>query len=337
MHFPPECDLAFARQDALNKHMRTAHDIDLMRSIDPAARAIPVGSTINDSINSNSINNSSSRGALGTTSVVTNGGAASNGHAATNGKAAAGSAQSNKLKIIIKTPHSHAAGLIDSFDFNGASEEDVYLYVNMAGTETTTLTKEQGFDAYELAMPTKSLYGLCWSKLRWAEEESETLRKECEAWEETYYKSWLEQQVLLDQVVQSEKDWYERRKAVLASLAAIEEKHAAEAAAKGVADDEDEDEDEDEENDNDEDEDEDAGGASRANVRRRVKEEDESGAEDDNENADGDAEEEDDEDDDVPSIALDPDATQDDMSLADATSFSVAGSSLRHEVTVNGD
>ncbi|CAK7228371.1 hypothetical protein SBRCBS47491_006881 [Sporothrix bragantina] len=306
----PECDLAFARQDALNKHMRTSHEIDMMRYYEAGQRRVPIGARTGasgSSINSSAVNGSGAASAHVTTA---------------NGK----SGGPSKLKIIIKTPQSHAAGHDDSVDSSaqngaggsgGGGSDDTSLYHYAApGSETTVLDKDQGFTSHELELSPKELYGVCRLQLQWAEDESEELRNECIAWEEAAHKAWLEQQVLLEQVVLSEKDWYERRKAVLASLAIEEEKRAAEEAAREAEEDAAADDDGDNDNDD-------------------VKDEDDSGADDgdDGDDVDGD----DDDDDDVPSVMLDPDATQD-YSFAETTSFSViGGSSLRNEVAVNGD
>lgn len=250
-----------------------------------------------------------------------------------------------KLKIIIKTPQSHAAGHDDAMDNNayydmgsgnsgGHDETSLYHYTT-PGSETTALAKDQGFTAHELQLSPKELYGVCRLQLQWAEDDSEELRKECAVWEEAAYKAWLEQQVLLEQVILSEKDWYKRRKVVLASLAVEEEKRAAEEAAREAEEDAedaedaaaDDDDDDDGDGDNDDDD---------------IKDEDDSGADDiddvddgdDGDDIDGDEED----DDDVPSVMLDPDATQDDYSFADTTAFSaIRGSSLRNELAVNGN
>lgn len=210
---------------------------------------------------------------------------------------------SSKLKIIIKTPQSHAAGQDDSVDY-GPAQHRSFTFVNEAGPDETTLTREQGFTARELELPLEKLYGLCRCQLRWAEAENEELRKECATWEDEYHRAWLECQVLLDQVLKSEKDWHKRRQAVLASLAAEEERSAAAAAAVSAA----------------------QGGGS------GIKDEDEDSVDEDNENendnGDGDGDS-----DDNDNTIMDADVTMDGYSFADASSFSVVGSQLRHEVS----
>ncbi len=127
---------------------------------------------------------------------------------------------SSKLKIIIKTPQSHAAGHDDAVDDGGGggaggSADDVSDFF-------TPLTEEHGFSREELAMPLERLHGLCRWQARWAELDGEDLRRECRIWEDLYKKAWLEKQVLLDQVVQTEMDWHERRTAVLSGTADVQ-------------------------------------------------------------------------------------------------------------------
>ena len=113
----------------------------------------------------------------------------------------------SRLKIILKTPSSHTAGH-DSAD-DAANGDD-------AGADPfTPLTEELGFTPKELAMQLKPLHALCRLQVRWAEADGEALRRECRRWEELYKQEWLEKEVLLDQVVQSEIGWCKRRRAVL--------------------------------------------------------------------------------------------------------------------------
>ncbi|KAL2260724.1 hypothetical protein VTK26DRAFT_5206 [Humicola hyalothermophila] len=130
-------------------------------------------------------------------------------------QAAAGAAgKASKLKIIIKTPQSHASGQDDAVD-DGAAADD------SSGEMFTPLTEDQGFTAEELGMPLERLMKLCRLQVKWAEEEGERLRAECRQWEELYKQEWLEKEVLLDQVVQSEQAWHRRRKAVLSGAADV--------------------------------------------------------------------------------------------------------------------
>jgi hypothetical protein len=85
----------------------------------------------------------------------------------------------------------------------------------------TPLTTEQGFNAEELAMPLKRLHALCRQQVRWAESDGDALQRECRRWEDLYKREWLEKEVLLDQVVQGEIGWHERRRAVISGAADV--------------------------------------------------------------------------------------------------------------------
>ncbi|KAK4447640.1 hypothetical protein QBC34DRAFT_126366 [Podospora aff. communis PSN243] len=123
--------------------------------------------------------------------------------------------KSSKLKIILKTPQSHAAGQDDAVDDSSVGDE--------SGADMfTPLTEDQGFTSSELEMPLKRLTGLCKLQLKWTEKEAEQLRHECKIWEDLYKQEWLEKEVLLDQVVQSEQSFEQRRIAVLTGAADIQ-------------------------------------------------------------------------------------------------------------------
>ncbi|KAH6853882.1 hypothetical protein B0I37DRAFT_349280 [Chaetomium sp. MPI-CAGE-AT-0009] len=122
----------------------------------------------------------------------------------------AATGKSKNLKIIIKTPQSHAAGHDDAVDDGSAGDES-------SSDMFTPLTEEQGFAADEIKMPLERLMKLCRLQVKWAEEEGEQLRAECKQWEELYKQEWVEKEVLLDQVVDSEQTWRARRQEVLAA------------------------------------------------------------------------------------------------------------------------
>ncbi|EON96817.1 putative zinc finger protein [Phaeoacremonium minimum UCRPA7] len=121
--------------------------------------------------------------------------------------------KSAKLKIIIKTPQSHAAGQDDAIDDGSNADDIADLF--------TPLTEEQGFTAKEIALPLEQLHSLCRRQVRWAEKDGEELKKQCKKWEDVYKKAWLEKEVLLDQVIKSEMDWYGRRRQVLSGVADV--------------------------------------------------------------------------------------------------------------------
>lgn len=64
-------------------------------------------------------------------------------------------------------------------------------------------------------MDMKSLYKLCVANLKWVTKDSETLKRQCKQMEEAYRQEWLEKEALLDQVIQIEEDWWQRRELVL--------------------------------------------------------------------------------------------------------------------------
>ncbi|XDG10623.1 hypothetical protein ABKA04_010238 [Annulohypoxylon sp. FPYF3050] len=115
--------------------------------------------------------------------------------------------KSGKLKIIIKTPQSHAAGQDDAVDDGDAGSDLADFF--------TPLTEQQGFSNNELAMDIKTLYKLCVANVKWAMKEGEALKQECKEMEEIYKQEWLEKEALLDQVIQIEEDWWQRRELVL--------------------------------------------------------------------------------------------------------------------------
>jgi hypothetical protein len=124
----------------------------------------------------------------------------------------AGEKKGNKLKIILKTPQSHAAGQDDAVD-DGDASDDI--------ADFTPLTEQQGFTSRELAMDTESLWKLCVANLKWATKEGDELREECKEAEEVYRQEWLEKEALVNQASQIEEDWWQRRKVVLAAEADI--------------------------------------------------------------------------------------------------------------------
>src|SRR6187431_2703363 len=72
-----------------------------------------------------------------------------------------------QLKIIIKTPQSHAAGHDDAID-DGSNSEDV-------ADHFTPLLAEHGFSERELKLDLPQLHKLCRAQVRWSEQDSEEL------------------------------------------------------------------------------------------------------------------------------------------------------------------
>ncbi|KAK1730849.1 uncharacterized protein BDZ83DRAFT_342543 [Colletotrichum acutatum] len=127
----------------------------------------------------------------------------------------AGPTGKGKLKIIIKTPQSHAAGHDDAID-DGADDDE------LSADLFTPLTEDQGFTREELKIPLERLYKLCRFQVKWAQEESVKLAEEVKYWEKQYKDLWREKEVLFSQVVKSEVDWHERRQAVLSGAADVQ-------------------------------------------------------------------------------------------------------------------
>lgn len=120
--------------------------------------------------------------------------------------------RTGKLKIIIKTPQSQSAGQDDGDDANG----------EVPPSECFTALTSELFTEEELELPLAKLWRKCHWEATWAEEVGEALKNECKQWEDLYYKEWLEKEVLLAQVIQSEVDWHERRQAIISGAADVQ-------------------------------------------------------------------------------------------------------------------
>jgi len=114
--------------------------------------------------------------------------------------------KSSKLKIIIKTPQSHATGQDDSVD-DGADGND-------SEKEQFTPLHEDLFTEKELGYPLKELHARCRYQVKLADEESERLATDIKKEEEEYRRMWREKELLISQVLQGEMDWHERREAI---------------------------------------------------------------------------------------------------------------------------
>lgn len=116
---------------------------------------------------------------------------------------------SKALRIVLKTPQSHAAGqddVLDDDSLRDDSSDDIF----------TPLDKDH-FSGEELDMPIQRLYKKLRVEVRWAENEGEALRFECKKYEEMYKQEWLEKEVALEQVKRSEQAYNARKKAVRSS------------------------------------------------------------------------------------------------------------------------
>lgn len=122
-----------------------------------------------------------------------------------------GSKSSSRLKIIIKNQGARGSD-------GGQSPAPRRGHDGL-----TPLTVDDGFTLDELALGTKELWRLLRRQAHWADEEAESLKQEIETMNEIRDKEWLEKEILLDQVINNEMDWFERRKHVLATLPTVEE------------------------------------------------------------------------------------------------------------------
>jgi hypothetical protein len=124
--------------------------------------------------------------------------------------------KSSKLKIVIKKSHGANTSGQDDLGDDSLDGDD------MPADFFTQLTEDQGFSTKELAMPLERLHVLCRLQVKWAERDGEELRKDWKHWEEVYRQEWLEKEILLDQVIKSELDWSDRRRAVLSGEADVQ-------------------------------------------------------------------------------------------------------------------
>lgn len=77
---------------------------------------------------------------------------------------------------------------------------------------------ELGFTEEDEVRGPKELYRLLRRQIKWAEEDSQQLKKECEDLEEIRKCEWLEKELLLDQTILGEESYYERYRFVRATL-----------------------------------------------------------------------------------------------------------------------
>jgi len=131
-----------------------------------------------------------------------------------------------RLKLVLKQPQDYGNGDAQSPGLKATVTAHSDLYSPHATSEVdylTPLSSDLGFTAEELELDSDDLWRLLRRQLHWAEEEAESLRRECEVMEEVRKKEWLEKEILLDQVIKNEIDWFERRKLVLATQPTVED------------------------------------------------------------------------------------------------------------------
>jgi hypothetical protein len=80
---------------------------------------------------------------------------------------------------------------------------------------------ELGFTEDDEARGAKELYRLLRRQIHRAEEDSDQLKRQCDALEDLRKREWLEKELLLDQAIQGERDYHERRILVKSGMADI--------------------------------------------------------------------------------------------------------------------
>lgn len=123
-------------------------------------------------------------------------------------------AKSSRLKIIIKTPQSHATGQDDSVDEGGDGNDNE--------KEHFTPLNDDLFTESELGDSLQQLHRRCRYQVKLADDEGERLLAEIKKEEEAYKQMWLEKEALLSQAIQSEMDWHDRRAAITSGAVNIQ-------------------------------------------------------------------------------------------------------------------
>jgi len=119
--------------------------------------------------------------------------------------------KASRLKLILKPQLSSTEGDVEAFDNGIMNGDDSF----------TPFPAELGFTPENEARGAKELWRLLRRQVHWAEEEAESLKRECEVMEEIRRKEWTEKEVLLDQVINSEISWHKQRQEVLAGLVRV--------------------------------------------------------------------------------------------------------------------
>jgi hypothetical protein len=122
--------------------------------------------------------------------------------------------KSSRLKDMMKPPQPHAEG-----HFAGPSNGALNGSDPNGGT--SSYPPELGLTPEEEARRPKELWRLLRRQLHWAEEETDSLKRQCEMMEELRKKEWLEKEILLDQTMKNEISWHVRRSEVLAGRAEL--------------------------------------------------------------------------------------------------------------------
>ncbi|KAJ2907035.1 INO80 complex subunit 1 [Zalerion maritima] len=180
--------------DALAKHMRTVHETEALRPSDPVPKSMQPG-----------------------------GGQPGPNYATVPPLGTPSNGTGKRLKIVLKnSSHTPTPAAAASADDSVATDDDHHGAGTDEEWQFTQLTEEAGFTRRELELAgtdLEKLQRVCRAQVHWATDEGKKLRKECEEWEEKYWREWQEKETLLDQMIRTEEDWYSRRQTVLAGAA----------------------------------------------------------------------------------------------------------------------
>jgi hypothetical protein len=126
----------------------------------------------------------------------------------------------NRLKLVIKQQQDYGEQARSPGYIREIQSGDVF---NTSSTspdndQTNPFSSDAVLTADESSRDPKDLWRLLRRQVHWADEDTEALQRECEMAEAIRKKEWTEKEILLDQVIKNELDWYERRQVVLATL-----------------------------------------------------------------------------------------------------------------------
>lgn len=130
----------------------------------------------------------------------------------------------SKLKLVVKAPQSRTDGLNLGATNGTTNGHDPSGWVS-------SFPAELGFTVEEESRGSKEMFRLLRRQVHWAEEEAESLKRSVEMLEELRRKEWIEKEILLDQAINSDISWHERRREVLAGVADLPTSEAIKAAA----------------------------------------------------------------------------------------------------------
>lgn len=122
--------------------------------------------------------------------------------------------KTSRLKDMMKPPQAHAEG-------HFAGPTNGTLNGDTPDGWTSSYPPELGLTAEEEARGPQELWRLLRRQLHWAEEETDSLKRQCEMLEELRKNEWTEKEILLDQTMKNEISWHIRRSEVLAGRAEL--------------------------------------------------------------------------------------------------------------------